>query len=114
MNNTVDTDGALAAGGLIPSVSIEALLRRRDAAIEHALQAVALLREGQRIAQEGGFGFLDVALNNDTTSDDTTEASDSSEEDDDSNAGLYIGLGIVVVVLVAGGVLVTRRRSRSS
>ena len=62
MNNTVDSNDELAAGELIPSVSIEALLRRRDAAIEHALQAVALLREGQRIAQEGGFGFLDIAM----------------------------------------------------
>jgi hypothetical protein len=58
-------------------------------------------------------GFLNVALNDDSASDaasDTKEA--SSEEDDDSNnAPLYVGLGIVVVVLVAGGVYVTRRRS---
>lgn len=63
MNTTVNTDGeAAAAGELIPSISIETLLRRRDAAVERALQAVALLREGQQIAQEGGFGFLEVAL----------------------------------------------------
>lgn len=62
MTNTVDTDGQLAAGELIPSVSIEALLRRRDAAIERALQAVALLREGECIAKEGGFGFLEIAM----------------------------------------------------
>jgi hypothetical protein len=62
MNNTLDTDGSAAAQDLIPSISIEALLRRRDAAVERALQAVALLQEGQAIAREGGFGFLDIAL----------------------------------------------------
>lgn len=61
--NTLDTDGqSIGASELIPSVSIEALLRRRDAAIERALRAVDLLREGQRIANEGGFGFLEVAM----------------------------------------------------
>src|SRR5262245_23710799 len=62
MNTTVDADGQPAVTELIPSLSIEALLRRRDAAVERALQAVALLREGQSIAQEGGFGFLDIAM----------------------------------------------------
>jgi hypothetical protein len=70
------------------------------------------------VATPADDGFLDLALNADSASDDATDAtdgsdsSDASEDDDDSNnAPLYMGLGVVVVVLVAGGVYVTRRRS---
>lgn len=62
MNNTLDTDGELAGGEIIPSISIEALLRRRDAAVERVLQAIALIREGEVIAAEGGFAFVDITM----------------------------------------------------
>lgn len=62
MNTTVESGGEIAGGEIIPSISIEALLRRRDAAVERALQAIALLREGAAIAAEGGFGFVDISM----------------------------------------------------
>lgn len=62
MTITVDADGAVTGGEIIPSISIEALLRRRDAAVERALQAIELLRDGEAIAAEGGFGFVDITM----------------------------------------------------
>jgi len=50
------------AQALVPSISIENLVQQRDACLERANQAAAMLREGCAIAVAGGFGYLDIGL----------------------------------------------------